>query len=356
VSGDSSNSQEEECGKLPIVAVVADCCRWLNHRAQEPLVIWHALSREDTGVIADVADAFSAASGIPVEVHFVEPTVLYESAASALASGEGPDVIIADNSLVEPLLDNSLIAPMRGSGDFFLASLLDNLPPLVEARCGDDSVTDCLWPGVSPVLPVPVPDETLAEHTADWLCESSDWLPFCRGGGIAGVPLSWWYNLYLLDVSWSVQQGFEPPTDAKGVLELRSDYGLTFVEAREGSIPTVQDADFPPVYVIGSPLMVDEPDDTMRSMASFLEAGYTAVPDLHVDVAYISAGAHNPDAAQQFVDFLQGNPDTQIALMDSSQRLPAFGADALRRHIDTEAGLATLQAVNTLAGVAAHVF
>lgn len=343
--------------KLLIVVVVAGLLPLASTtRAQEPLVIWHALSSEDNRVIADVADSFSAASGIPVEVQFVEPTVLYESAASALAAGQGPDVIIADNSQVEPLLDNSLIAPMRGSGDFFLASLLDNLLPLVEARCGDDSVSDCLWPRVSPVLPVPDLDEAMAERTADWMCQSSAWLPFCRGGGIAGVPVSWWYNLYLLDISWLAQQGLEPPTDPKGVLELRSDYGLKFVEARSGSIPTVQDAGFPPVYVIGSPLMVEEPEDTMRSMASFFEAGYTAILDMHVDVAYLSAGARSPDAAQQFVDFLQANPDTQVALLDSSQRLPAFGADTLRSQIDTDAGLATIQAVVTLAAVAAHVY
>jgi hypothetical protein len=314
------------------------------------VVVWHALSADDTDVLIRAAEAFSEETGVPVEFRYVQPPLLYETVAAGRA--DGPDVIIADNSIMEPLLASDQIAPIRNRETFFLADLLDNLPPLIEERCGDDPIGSCLWPRVSPILPVPPPDQDVAERTADWLCESSPWLPFCRGGGLAGLPLSWGFNVYLLNVSWTAQQGLEPPTDAEGVLEFRSQFGLDFVEARPDDIPTASDADFPPVAVIASALMVEDPNGVMRSMGSFFEAGYTVVLDLHVDAAYISAASPNPDLAGEFITFLRDDAETRLGLMESSQRLPAINADVLVSRIDRPDGLTTLQAVVTLAAYA----
>jgi hypothetical protein len=197
-----------------------------------------------------------------------------------------------------------------------------------------------------------MPDKDVAARTADWLCESSPWLPFCRGGELAGVPLSWGFNVYLLNASWVAQQGLEPPTNAEGVLDVRSQFGLNFVEAQPDDIPTAPDADFPPVVVIASTLMVEDPNGVMRSLGSFFEAGYIVVMDLHVDAAYVSATSANPDLAGEFISFLQGDMDTHVALMESSQRLPAVNAEMLDSRIDRQVGLTALQAVVTLAAYA----
>ncbi len=314
------------------------------------LVVWHALAREDTDVLVRAADAFQEQTGVSVEFRYVQPPLLYETVASAAQSGDaGPDVIIADNSIMEPLLDKNLIAPARNSDTFFLADLLNNLPTLVEERCVDTSITSCLWPRVSPALPVPTLDDTVVERTADWLCESSGWLPFCRGGGMSGVAISWGFNVYLVNTTWMAQQGLEPPTTAEDIQKVRSDYGLNIVEARSGDIPTVETADFPPVYLIPSALMVEDPNGVMRSMGSFYEAKYSAVIEMRVDAAYVTAASADAAQAEEFVSFLQNNGDTQAALVDSSQRFPAFDAGMLSDRRDTPAGLATAQAMVTLA-------
>jgi hypothetical protein len=321
------------------------------------IVVWHALAKDDTAVLVQAADAFQEQTGVTVEFRYVQPPLLYETVASAAQSGgTGPDVIIADNNIMQPLIDKELITPARSSGTFFLADLLNNLPALVDKRCPDTSITSCLWPRVTPVLPVPVLDDTVVTRTTDWLCESSAWLPFCRGGGLSGVAISWGFNVYLVNTTWTAQQGIEPPANAEDIQKMRSDYGLNIVEAKPGDIPTVSAADSPPVYLIPSGLIVEDPNGVMRSMGSFYDAGYIAVIEMRMDAAYIVTESANTGQAEDFVAFLQSNADAQAALVDSSQRFPAFDADTLSARRDTPAGLATLQALVTLATYAALAY
>jgi hypothetical protein len=322
----------------------------------ERIVVWHALAKDDTAVLVQAADAFQEQTGVTVEFRYVQPPLLYETVASAQSGGTGPDVIIADNSIMQPLIDKELITPARSSGTFFLADLLNNLPALVDERCPDPGITSCLWPRVTPVLPVPVLDDTVVTRTTDWLCESSAWLPFCRGGGLSGVAISWGFNVYLMNTKWTAQQGLEPPANAEDIQKMRSDYGLNIVEAKPGDIPTVSAADSPPVYLIPSGLIVEDPNGVMRSMGSFYDAGYIAVIEMRVDAAYIATESANASQAEDFVAFLQSNWDAQAALVDSSQRFPAYDADTLSARRDTPAGLATIQALVTLATYAALAY
>ena len=110
------------------------------------------------------------------------------------------------------------------------------------------------------------------------------------------------------------------------------------------------------MYLIPSALIVEDPNGVMRSMGSFYEAGYVAVIDMRVDAAYVTADSANADQAGDFVTFLQGSADTQAALVDSSQRFPAFDADTLSAWRDTPAGLATTQALVTLTTYAALAY
>jgi hypothetical protein len=318
------------------------------------VIVWHALSPDDTDVLTQAADAFQEQTGASVVLRYVQPPLLFETVAGSRSGG--PDVLIADNSIMEPLLAASQVVPVRDDRTFFLEDLLNNLPALVEDRCTDASVGSCLWPRVSPVLPVPTLDQDTLARTTDWLCASAAWLPFCKGGSLPGVPVSWGFNVYLLNVSWMAQQGVEPPLTAQGVQDMRSEFGLNFVEAQPGDIPTAQGADMPPVYVIASTLIAEDPNGVMRSMGSFYEAGYSAVLEMHVDAAYVSAASQDPTLAGDFVSFLQADADMQAALLDSSQRLPAFDAKTLDAQRDTPAGLATLQALVTLTTYAALAY
>jgi hypothetical protein len=321
------------------------------------IVVWHALAQDDSAVLAQAADAFQEQTGVTVDIRYVKPQLLYETVASAVkAGGEGPDVIIADNSIMKPLINSDMITPVRSSGTFFLEDLLSNLPALIDRRCTDVSITSCLWPRVSPTLPVPTLDDKIVQGTANWLCESSGWLPFCRSAELSGVAISWGFNVYLMNTAWTAQEGIEPPTNAEGIQQMRSDYGLNIVEAQPGDILTASAAGTPPVYLIPSTLIVEDPNGVMRSMGSFYEANYSAVIDMRVDAAYITATTANAGQAQDFVAFLQGNADAQAGLVDSSQRFPAFDAAALRTRQDTPAGLATVQALVTLATYAALAY
>ena len=323
----------------------------------ERIVVWHALTEDDTAVLVQAADAFQEQTGVTVEFRYVQPTLLYETVASAAQSrGTGPDVIIADNSIMAPLIDKDLITPSQDGGTFFLADLLKNLPALVDERCTDIGIMSCLWPRVSPALPVPALDDTVVSLTPDWLCESSGWLPFCRDGGLSGVAISWGFNVYLMNTAWTAQQGIEPPTSAEAIQQMRSDYGLNIVEAKSGDIPTASAADSPPVYLIPSTLIAEDPNGVMRSMGSFYEAGYSALIEMHIDAAYLAAASANAAQAGDFIAFLQSDADAQAALLDSSQRLPAFDADTLSGQVDTPAGLATIQALVTLATYAALAY
>jgi ABC-type thiamine transport system substrate-binding protein len=77
---------------------------------------------------------------------------------------------------------------------------------------------------------------------------------------------------------------------------------------------------------------------------------------MRIAAAYITATSANTAQAEDFVTFLQSNADAQAGLLDSSQRFPAFDADTLSARQDTPAGLATTQALVTLAAYAALAY
>ncbi len=323
------------------------------------VLVWFATSQDDTDAFAGAAERFASEQGVSVDIQYIQPALLYESVASASQGGSaGPDIIIADNSVIEPLVSAGLIAAGRDGGTLFLADLLRSLPSLIQDRCpdADTPVESCLWPQTSPTLPIPALDNDTTERTADFLCQSSPWLPFCRGGELAGVPVSWWFNIYLVNASWAAQNGTDVPSTAEGVLELQNEFGLSIPEAESGNVPLVQDTNSAAVVLISSMLIVEDPNGVMRSLGSFGEAGYAAVLDLRVDAAYVTASATNPDLARAFVDFLARDVDLQTALVGSSQRLPAFTADILRERSDSEAGTAVFQAVVTLVAYANQLY
>jgi ABC-type glycerol-3-phosphate transport system substrate-binding protein len=339
--------------KLAIIVVVLSLLPLSSTVAAQEgqtLQVWVSLPPESAAVLNDAAKAFEAQTGVNVVVKPLDQPVLLQTVQTTIKSGETvPDVIIASSSLAGPLLQSNLITQGGSSGTFFLADLLDGLPKLLDQRCSDTALANCLWSGVSPTLPLSTPDAAAIERTSKWLCEGSAWLPFCPKGSLPGLPISWGFTLYLLNAQWLAQNGLEPPTTAQGVLDIRGKFGLDLIQAEKGSIQTVSQAGSPSVYVLSSALLVDDPGAVMRSLASFQDAGYVPVLDIDVDTAYISASSPNLDLAQQFVQFVSGDADFMAGLLDSAQRLPVYTADeVVKIGIDSDAALTTLRALTLL--------
>jgi len=328
--------------KLPIILIVITLLLPGSISAQSStLGVWNALSQADSRVLSRAADRFGAA----VEVQYVDPPYLLDSTMSA--SGGGPDVIVANNRAADALMEAGLLASV-GRRDLFLTDLLDQLPALLQQRCGDESLDNCL--GASSALSsFAVPDRANVRLTRDWLCVSSDWLPSCSGGALPGVPVSWGFSIMLFDTGWLAQNGLDLPTTLDSVTEMRSQYGLSVVQAEKNFIPLAGDLSPDTIYQVDSTLLAEDPDGVLTSLVSFHQAGYAAVVVIEIDSAYVSASAPNPDLAGQFASFLGDDLDAKAGLLDSSQRLPAFTAAELTQWgLDSHEADVTLQALIVL--------
>lgn len=319
--------------------------------AQGPVLqIWLSLPSESAAVLTDAANAFQSQTGVTVQITTVDQPLLLQNVQTTIKAGDtAPDIIVANSSLADALQQFQLVAQVGSSGTFFLSDLLDNLPELLSQRCQDTALADCLWSGVSPTLPLTVPDSAAIKRASDWLCQGTTLLPFCPKGSLPGLPISWGFTIYLLDTQWLAQNGLQPPATAQDVLDIRGKFGLDLVRARQGSILTADQAGSPPIYVMSSALLADDPEAVMRSLASFHAAGYVPVVDIDVDSAYVGASSPNPDLARQFAEFVSGDPDTQAGLLKSAQRLPVYSADdVLKLGTDSDEALITLRALTLL--------
>lgn len=338
--------------KLAIIVVVLSLLPLSSTvSAQGPVLqIWLALPPESAAVLTQAANAFQSRTGVTVQVKTVDQPLLLQNLQTTIKAGDtAPDIIVANSSLAEALQQYQLVAQEGSSATFFLSDLLDNLPDLLSQRCEDTALEDCLWSGVSPTLPLAAPDSAAIKRTSDWLCEGTAWLPFCPKGSLPGLPLSWGFTIYLLDTQWLAQNGLEPPATAQDVLDIRGKFGLDLVRAQIGSILTANQAGAPPIYVMPSALLAENPDAVMRSLVSFHNAGYVPVVDIDVDSVYIGASSSNPDLARQFAQFVSGDMDTKAALLDGAQRLPVYSADdVLKVGIDSDEALITLRALMLL--------
>jgi ABC-type glycerol-3-phosphate transport system substrate-binding protein len=338
--------------KLTIIVVVLSLLPLSSTVSAQGLVlqIWLALPSESADVLTQAATTFQRQTGVTVQVKTVDQPLLLQNLQTTIKAGDtAPDIIVANSSLAEAMQQYQLVAQVGSSGTFFLSDLLDNLPKLLSQRCKDSALEDCLWSGVSPTLPLTVPDSAAIKRASDWLCGGTTWLPFCPKGSLPGLPISWGFTIYLLDTQWLAQNGLQPPTTAQDVLDIRGKFGLDLVRAQKGSILTANQAGSPPIYVMSSALLADDPEAVMRSLASFQGAGYVPVVDIDVDSVYIGASAANPDLAQKFAEFVSGDSDTQAAFLKSAQRLPVYSADdVLKIGIDSDEALLTLRALTLL--------
>jgi hypothetical protein len=250
------------------------------------------------------------------------------------------------------LFDYGMISPVSG-GEFFLLSLLADLPDLFAERCPDESVQSCLWPGASSALPLETPQDHHVDYLLTWLCQSAETLPQCSGAAWPGVPVSWGFTILLFNADWLAQNGIETPYNLETARDVRNQYKMNFVEADRGFLPSAGDLSPDEIYVVDAALLVDDPDGVMDSLTSFFQAGYVPVFSLTIDSAYVGAFAANPGAAAQYA-FALDDPAIKSELFDRSDRLPAFyGGDVWNVGVNSDEGEALLRALTLLIAYAA---
>ena len=341
--------------KLVIIVVLLSLAvpAWGAAAQDSPLVIWQALSADDNRVLQAAARPFADEMGLALELQYVDAAYLPDEMLAARQAGVLPDVVLAGSEMIDPLMGGDLITPLNVPGDFFLINLLESMPGLRAEFCEDPDAADCLWPGASPMLPLPPLDDEALARTVDWVCQSSPWMPFCSGDSLAGLPVSWGYQIYLINDDWLAENGLKAPATMEDLADMRAKYRLTFVYAEPDFMPRAEDVNPTAIYVIDSMLVAENPNALMESMGSFHQAGYVPVLWLRVDSAYVSASPNYPDEARAMVEFLAGNVDMKIDLFRSSHRLLAVDAGALSaRGMDSDAARVTLQALEVLVAYA----
>lgn len=286
--------------------------------------IWQTLDSQDTDAIATLVDALAADSASEPELVYIDGPFLLDSMLQAVDSRTTPDVIFSNNSNADPLLQSGLLATDTLSREFFLEDLLGSFPDLASELCGKTALEDCLWPDAAEVFPMITPQARAMSLATSVLCDSSPWLPLCDSSALTMAPLGWNFDLYLINSEWMAENGIKRPASADAVLDLRSDYAIRFATAREGAIPTVDEAGYPSVFVLSSSLLREDADAVMESLASFYAEDYFAVVGLNVYGVYISAGAVNITTARDFALAMMNDTDAKIFLMDSSGHVPAL--------------------------------
>jgi len=342
-----------------IVALLGILALSAGASAQEPVLqVWHTFERNDAAALRDVAGMFQDETGVIVEVEAVEVPLLFERVLLAMEAGAGePDVLVAASDAIGPLVDEGLIIPVGGRGDFFLAALLSDLPALVDEACGDTDVIDCLWPGASPALFIERPDSRAARRLEDWLCESTPYLPQCSGEALPGYSLAWGFTLLLLNGEWLAEHGLGLPVMVEEVLELRAEYGLDFAEVTPNRLLMAGDLRPETIVVLPSSLLAAEPEAALTVLTSFAEAGYIPVLSLWVDMALVAAPGEDPELADVLAETMARHMETKAGLFESSGRLLALSPGELFEWgLDRPESRATLQALVVLSTYAGLVF
>lgn len=291
--------------------------------------IWQALSSQDTDAITELAQGFAAQTGSDLELVYIDGPFLLDSMLQANAAGTTPDIILSNNNNAAPLLQSNLLATDPVSRQFFLEDMLSSFPDLVADVCGKSVLEDCLWPDASDTFALITPQARTMSMATSVLCKASPWLPLCNASPLTMAPIGWDFDLYLINSEWMAERGIDKPVSSDSVLELRSDYAIRFTTAREGAIPTVDEANYPPVFVLSSTLLSDDPDAVMESLASFHDEDYFAVVGLNVYGAYIGRSAQHPELAREFASALMNDTGAKILLMETSGHVPALTPDEL---------------------------
>lgn len=290
-----------------------------------PFRVWQTFSGEDTATIRDAVSEFAP----DVELVYVDGPFLLDAMQQALSAGNPPDVIFTSNSTATPLIQSDLLSTAATGGPFFLEDLLAAFPDLATAMCGKEALETCLWPDARLTFPLVIPQARTVSLATSGLCEASSWLPFCSRTALAMTPLGWDFMLYLVNAEWLAANGINKPVTVDDVLDLRSEYAIRFMTAQPDGIPMADEAKYPPVYVLPSTVLRDDPGAVMDSLATFYEADYVPVIGLNVYGMYVTADATNPDAASDLARALANDPDAKLALMDEAGRVPALNAREL---------------------------
>ncbi|KRD41553.1 ABC transporter substrate-binding protein [Cellulomonas sp. Root930] len=293
----------------------------------------------------DLTAAFTEDTGIKLQVDAIPWENVNDKLTTAVASGDGPDVVQIGLSLLPTFADAGVLAD--------LTDVLAEHPALAPSNFPDAVAPENLsTDGVA--LSVPwVSDTRVLFYRSDILAEAGhDAAPTTwddmrsvakelaqRGEGQFGYYIPLWDNTLPVQYTW---QAGGDVVDADGAVDFRSpefaaaaDHWLGFFE--DGSAPTATDWDQTQGFVSGAtPMVVSGPylAKAIRDAAPELDGSWS-VTTLPADQTGTSlfAGSNlgiwktskHPDEAAQLLDFL-AQPDNQIAWYDAVGELPTSSA------------------------------
>ncbi|MFP2929785.1 hypothetical protein ACLESO_32250 [Pyxidicoccus sp. 3LG] len=351
--------------------VMVTCLHGTLASAQAQISVWHALNGQTEAAFYDSVLRFEEDTGHVVAVaQFSSQAELYDVLMTAVAAGDGPDVVVGSHTLAPGLLEAGVLAPYcipgecpecesanpprwcsyasnglyesyydpRGYGgqlgdSGFAATMIPELE-LNSSRCVEEDCAEC---NVSTLSPFGRPlycnyihsNARLDVLQAGFAVWHYDWeWPFP-----IGIPV-WWNHLsYAFDRAWLEEIGREMPTTFEEAQEAQSEAGGINIYAWDGDFCGNEPYRFKIPIPIG-PLpdpWEDSPISLVPSeqLASLVEARpnlEVAVieghrPEIIVTGAFMLSTTQEREASLDFMYEL-GSDATQLAGADGTTFLP----------------------------------
>lgn len=328
---------------VALVGTVTACSGSADTRAggrSDPLRVW---IMGDTGpAFKEVVEPFTADTGIEVQVDALPWENVNDKLTTAIASGQGPDVVQVGLSLLPTLKAADALLDLADKVADYPGLARENFPSAVDPANLDPSgaVTSIPW----------VSDTRVLFYRTDILTEAGfDSAPTTweemratataladRGDGQYGYHIPLWDNTLPVQFTWqaggriAADDGtvdFHTPEFAAAV-----DHYLGFFQ--DGSVPTASDWDQAQGFISGTtPMVVSGPylANAIRETAPELDGQWSvALTPKNAEGTSLFAGSslsvwntsENADDAVRLIDFL-ATPSTQQRWYEVTGELPA---------------------------------
>lgn len=302
------------------------------------LVIW--VDENRLPVIQPAADAFESETGTSVDLVVKNFEDIRADFVAQVPTGEGPDITVGAHDWLGEFMENGVVLPIE------LGDAAGEYNPVALAAFTWDSQVYGLPYGMesiglirnvelAPDAPADYDDMIAAGEAA------GTEFPFLIQMGEEGDP----YHMYPFQTSFGAPV-FEQDADGAYTTELAlgGENGHAFAEwlAAEGSaghLDTAVSADIArqkfsegaAPYIVGGPWLIAEFEEAGIEVAVSeipSAGGETAAPFVGVHGFYVSAQSSNAIVANDFLNNYIGTAETQTALYEAGNRIPALTAAA----------------------------
>lgn len=316
-----------------------------NGAPQTELRVW--IMGDAGKTFGELTESFSATTGITLKIDGIPWENVNDRLTTAVASGDGPDVVQVGLSLLPTFADAGVLEDISAQVKNHPALDPSNFPEAVspQALTGTDAVTSVPW----------VSDTRVLFYRTDILAEAGITTPpatwdemrsvgktlAARGKGQFGYYIPLWDNTLPVQYTW---QAGGDVVDAEGRINLDTP---EFTEAvdhwtgffADGSAPTASDWDQTQGFISGAtPMVVSGPylARAIDEAAPDLDGrwGVAPLPTKDSGTSLFAGsnlavwkGSKNVEAAVQLLAHL-ADPEVQVAWYESMSELPTT-ADAL---------------------------